>query len=219
MTTRNLILLGALCALGVTTARADDNLPKTLSFARYEPMLKRSPFAVATAGPLGVTPDFAKELYVANAGHSEKGDFVTIASTTNRDFKLYLVTGQDVDGYSVPNIVWSDRVGETKVTLTKGGQVATLSFNEAILSEAIHNQAPPQQAMNPMLGQPGRPNLPGHAPVNIPMPVPRPMNVPTLPTPQPFTRGLIRRDGENGSSKFNPGQRPVQRPGNDDPDN
>lgn len=218
MKTRHLLLLSVL-AVGLTTVHAEDALPKTPTFSRYEPMLKHSPFAVATAGPVGVTPDFAKELYVANAGHSEKGDFVTIASTTNRDFKLYLTTGQDMDGYSVPNIQWSDRVGETKVTLTKGGQVATLSFNEAILSEAIHNQAPPQNVMNPIVGQSGRPGIPGHSPMNIPMPVPRPMKVPTIPTPPPYTRGLIRRNGANGNGKFiNRGRPSPQRPGNDEPD-
>jgi hypothetical protein len=215
MKKRNLLLLSAL-AVGLTTARSEDALPMAPAFSRYEPMLKHSPFAVASAGaPVGVTPDFAKELYVANAGHSEKGDFVTIASTTNRDFKLYLTTGQNVDGYSVPNIQWSDRVGETKVTLTKGGQIATLSFNEAILSEAIHNSAP-QNVRSPMGN--AVPGIPGRPPANIPMPVPRPMTVPTLPTPPPYTRGLIRRSGEDGNNAINRTPQNRPRPGNDDPD-
>jgi hypothetical protein len=216
MKTKTLLLLSAL-AFGLTTAWADDDLPKAPDFSRYEPMLKHSPFAVASAGaPVGVTPDFAKELYVANAGHSEKGDFVTIASTTNRDFKLYLTTGQDVDGYSVPDIQWSDRVGETKVTLTKGGQVATLSFNEAILSEAIHNPTP--QNVRPAMGN-AVPGIPGRSPGTIPMPVTHPMQVPTIPTPPPYTRSLIRRNGENGNKPFQQTPHVQPRPGNDEPDN
>ena len=71
-------------------------------FSRYEPMVKHSPFAVATAGaPIPCAPDFAKDLYVANAAHSTDGDFVTIASTTDKNFKEYLTTKETVDGYSV----------------------------------------------------------------------------------------------------------------------
>ncbi len=191
MTTRKSFpfLLG-LFSLGLTTVWAADDLPKAEPFSRYEPMLKHSPFAVATAGaPVAGTPDFAKDLYVANAGHSETGDFVTIASTTNRDFKEYLTTNGTLHGYSIPNIQWSDRVGETKVTISKDGQYATLSFNEAVLSQAIQNPASqvPRQ-------QPGVPGIPNRAATNLPMPFPRPMTVPAIPTPPPHTRSAIRRN-------------------------
>lgn len=203
------LLLGLLC-LGLTTAWADDDLPKAEKFSRYEPMLKHSPFAVATAGvPVAGAPDFAKDLYVANAGHSETGDFVTIASTTNREFKEYLTTSGTVDGYSVPNIQWSDRVGETKVTIAKGGQYATLSFNEAVLSQAIQNPVP--QVARQL---PGVPGIPGRPPVNLPMSLPRPMSVPTIPTPPPHTRALIRRNAGRTQQL----QRPQTSPDPDDDD-
>jgi hypothetical protein len=128
---------------------ARDDLSTTEKFSRYAPMLKRSPFAVATAGAaLANTPDFAKDLYVANAAHSTDGDFVTIASTTDKNLKEYLSTRETIDGYSISNIQWSTRVGETKVTIAKDGQFATLAFNEALLSQAIQNpvaQIPPVQ--------------------------------------------------------------------------
>lgn len=202
-------------ALGLTSGQAEDALPRQEAFSRYQPMLKHSPFAVATAAaPVAGTPDFAKDLYVANAGHSDTGDFVTIASTTNREFKEYLTTSGAVDGYSVPNIQWSDKVGETKVTISKDGQYATLSFNEAVLSQAIQNQAPPPQIPHPQAGMPV-PGMPGRTPMNVPMPIPRPMNVPTIPTPPPHTRSLIRRNGTVG----NQFQRPnvPARPPNDEP--
>src|SRR6266436_6342249 len=89
---KSLLLLLTLPLLGLTNAaRAEDDLPSTAKFARYEAMLKRSPFAVASASaPAGATPDFAKDLYVANAAHSADGDFVTIASTTDKNLKEYL---------------------------------------------------------------------------------------------------------------------------------
>ncbi len=114
---------------------SDDDLPQTLKFSRYEQMLKHSPFAVASATALpAATPDFAKDLYVANAAHSKDGDFVTLASTTDKNLKEYLSSKEAVDGYSISNIQWSDQVGETKVTISKSGQFATLTFNEALLS-------------------------------------------------------------------------------------
>ena len=88
------------------------------------------------------TPDFAKDLYVANAARSPEGDMVTIASTSDQNFKKYLNTKEPVDGYSIASIEWSDRVGATKVTINKHGKFATLTFNQALLSQA----APPGPA-------------------------------------------------------------------------
>src|ERR1700675_2868512 len=112
-----------------------EDLPKPFNFARYQGMMDRSPFAVATAMAPAETPNFAKDLYVANAAHSKEADLVTIASSTDRNFKKYLATNTLVDGYSISGIEWSDKVGATKVTIAKDGQVATLSFNEALLRQ------------------------------------------------------------------------------------
>ncbi len=198
----------SLSVAALASATADDVLPQQQNFSRYAPMLKHSPFAVATAGaPVTNTADFAKDLYVANAARTDSGDFVTIASTTDRNFKEYLSTKEPVDGYSVPNIQWSDRVGETKVTITKNGQVATLSFNEAVLSQAIQSSAP-------QIPQVQR-NFPGRPAVNLPVMPPRPMAIPTIPTPPPHTRGVIRRNIQGGVQ-----QRPVvpQQPNADEPE-
>ena len=122
-------------------------------FARYEAMLKRSPFAVATAdASAGATPDFAKDLYVANAAHSTEGDFVTLASTTDKNLKEYLSTKETVHGYSISNIQWSDQVGETKVTITKDGQFATLTFNEALAQPGDPKSSRPRWSQPPQAG-------------------------------------------------------------------
>ena len=172
-----------------TSSWAKDDLPKREPFSHYEPMVKRSPFAVASAGaPVGATPDFAKNLYVANAAHSTDGDYVTIASTVDKNLKEYLNTRETIDGYSVSNIQWSDRVGETKVTITKDGQFATLTFNEALLSQALPTQPVTQPPQVPV-----RPPIPASRNANIPTPIQRPMPVPHIPTPPPHTRATIRR--------------------------
>jgi hypothetical protein len=155
----------------VSTQRADD-IPKRFNFDRYSAMLNRSPFAVATAVALPVAgADFAKELYVANAARSPEGDMVTIASTADGNFKEYLTTKGPVDGYGIASIEWSDRVGATKVTISKDGKFATIGFNEALLAE--------QPVTNV-------------APAPLPLRV-KPAPIPTLPTPPPHKRGVIQR--------------------------
>jgi hypothetical protein len=180
MKAKNLLLLFSV-PLGLTTAvMAEDDLPRAPKFARYEAMVKHSPFAVATAAaPAGATPD----LYVANAAHTTDGDFVTIASTTDKNFKEYLNSKEPIDGYTVPTIQWSEQVGETKVTIAKDGQFATLAFNEALLSQTIQNA--------PQMPQPPQPGMIGRLQPNAPVPMPRPNY--QLPTPPPHVRPPIRR--------------------------
>ena len=198
-----------------TAAWAKDDLPRTEEFAHYQPMLQRSPFAVATAGALSNTPDFAKDLYVANAAHSTEGDFVTLASTTDKNQKEYLSTKETVHGYSISNIQWSDQVGETKVTITKDGQFATLTFNEALLSQAIQNPVG-QIPQTPQQGIPGRPTSNPQMP-NSQMPIQRPMPVPQIPTPPPHVRPVIRR-GATPQQPVRQAPQPAQPIPDDDSD-
>src|ERR1700736_474171 len=130
--------------MAAVSARAADDLPQRLNFDRYKGMLDHSPFAVASAvvAP-AATPNFAKDLYVANAAKSHDGDMITIASTGDKEFKKYLTTKNPVDGYAIANIEWSDKVGETKVTISKDGQFATLTFNQAVITQPLPNRPAP----------------------------------------------------------------------------
>jgi hypothetical protein len=181
-----------------------DDLPKPFTLARYQPMMDRSPFAVATAVAAPAAASFAKDLYVANAAHSKEGDLVTIASNTDKNWKKYLTTTAAVDGYSISSIEWSEKVGATKVTIAKDGQSATLSFNEALLRQpAGPGQNPvPQPVMKQdqnlpqAAAPPVAPVVPGAQP-NVPAAQPnaiKPMPVPALPTPPPRVRGVIPRN-------------------------
>lgn len=192
----NLKRLALLLLLGLPLRMVvADDLPKPFSFARYQAMMDRSPFAVATAVVAPEAPNFAKDLYVANAARSKEGDLVTIASSTDKNFKKYLTTNAPVDGYSISGIEWSDKVGATKVTIAKDGQSATLSFNEALLRQPVapgQNPVPPQvikQEQAQAAAQPAVPIIPG-AQQNVTKPMP----VPMLPTPPPRARGVIPRN-------------------------
>lgn len=196
------LLLPLLLGFPLSMVFADD-LPKPFAFARYQTMMDRSPFAVATTVAPVTAPSFAKDLYVANAARSkEEGDLVTIASSTDKNFKKYLTSTAAVDGYTITGIEWSDKVGATKVTIAKDGQTATLSFNEALLRQPAGPgqnpvpQPPKQDVNQPAAAQPPAQIVPGAQPI-IPGAQPnaiKPMPVPTLPTPPPRVRGVIPRN-------------------------
>jgi len=172
-------------------------LPPQFNFDRYSKMVDHSPFAIATAvAPPSATPDFAKDLYVANAARSPEGDLVTLASSSDHNFKKYLTTRQPMDGYSIANIEWSDRVGATKVTISKDGNFATVTFNQALLSQGAQNAGVPARAFAPALPAPNPVNLnpalsklPPGAPPELQQLIPTGKDV-----PRPHSRGLIQRN-------------------------
>ena len=152
-------ILSSFAVIGALSGSADDVLPPRFNFDRYTRMADQSPFAIATAAALPeATPDFAKDLYIANAARSPEGDMTTLMSSSDRNFKKYLTTREPVDGYSIASIEWSEDVGKTKVTISKDGQFATLIFNQSLLSQAmsggraIANQMPPSM---PIPSSPG----------------------------------------------------------------
>jgi hypothetical protein len=186
--------LAILVVAGATYSQAEDVLPPQYNFERYSKMMDQSPFAVATAvAAPAATPDFAKDLYIANAAKSQDGDLVTVASTTDHNFKKYLTTKEPVDGYSIANIEWSDKVGGTKVTISKDGNFATLTFNQALISQASPGGgARPMAASAPMPNPAGIPNA--HAP-KLPAGVPPELQqlIPSRDAMQPRSRGMIQR--------------------------
>jgi hypothetical protein len=186
-----------LAMAGATYSQAEDALPPQYNFDRYSKMVDQSPFAIATAvAAPAATPDFAKDLYIANAAKSQDGDLVTIASTADHNFKKYLTTKEPVDGYSIANIEWSDKVGGTKVTISKDGNFATLTFNQALLSQASPGggvAAKPLPApAAPVTNPGGVPNA--HAPKMPPnVPLELQQLIPSQDSMQPRTRGMIQR--------------------------
>ena len=189
--------LSILISIMPVMALADDPLPKRPDFNRYKAMLDRSPFAVATVAVPTATPDFAKDLYVANDARSDDGAFVTLASATDKNFKEYLTTkGPNEHGWGISDIQWSDQIGQTKVTITKDGKYATLTFNQVLLSQTSNQ---PQTNVQPPLFPPGMsmPAQPYQKPAPIPS-LPPSYQQPIRPAPpqpgQVHQRGVIQRN-------------------------
>ena len=208
----SLTLATILAMAGAAYSQAEDALPPQYNFDRYSKMMDQSPFAIATAvAAPAATPDFAKDLYIANAAKSQDGDLVTVASTADHNFKKYLTTKEPVDGYSIANIEWSDKVGGTKVTISKDGNFATLTFNQALLSQASPGGGvaarPLPAPAAPVTNPGGVPNV--HAP-KLPANVPAELQqlIPSRDSMRPRTRGMIQRSprtprgaGGDGASK------------------
>src|SRR5947209_11277234 len=194
----SLMLTLILAVLEVIDSQAEEVLPPQFNFDRYSKMVDHSPFAIATAvAAPAATPDFAKDLYVANAARSPEGDMVTLASTSDHNFKKYLTTREPVDGYSIANIEWSDKVGATKVTISKDGNFATITFNQALLSQGAQNAGGPPRAFaptalpppNPLNPNPALSILPPGAPPELQQLIPTGKDV-----PRPHSRGMIQRN-------------------------
>jgi hypothetical protein len=200
----SLTFISILALLGAVRSQANDVLPPRFNFDRYSKMVDHSPFAIATAAGLPeTTPDFAKDLYVANAAHLPEGDLVTIASTSDQNFKKYLTTKEPVDGYGIANIEWSDRIGATKVTIGKDGNFATLTFNETLLSQRAPNMPSQMQqrlpnapvATAPQSPQRTMPPRPGGPSSSAPSSSPNAQGI-----TRPHSRGVIPRDPRRARS-------------------
>src|SRR6266436_6446317 len=193
-----------LVLLGVIDIQAEQVLPPQFNFDRYAKMVDQSPFAIATAvAAPAATPDFAKDLYIAYAARSSDVDMVTLASTSDHNFKKYLTTKEPMDGYSIANIEWSDKVGETKVTISKDGNFATITFNQALLAQTAPNAGPASKALPPPMPSLPVPNaggvpnpalskLPPGAPAELQQLIPQD-------AARPHSRGLIQRNPRGSS--------------------
>jgi len=105
-----------------------------------------------------------------------------------------------VDGYSVANIEWSDKVGATKVTISKDGNFATLTFNQALLSQSSPNTgAAGRTFAAPVPNPAGVPNA--HSP-KLPANVPPELQqlIPSRESIQPRARGMIQRSPRNSKN-------------------
>jgi hypothetical protein len=155
-------LLAFISGLMVLGAWAGTSLPFSTPFpeTRYRQMSAKSPFSLAPAAPAAAaaaTPGFAAQLFVDGVAHIGQTDFVAIKSRDPAQAApIFLEVGESTgDGMKVERVKWSDEMGRSTVDVTKGGEKATLVFDEA------------QLATNSIATQPGQPEIPPpDAPLN-----------------------------------------------------
>jgi len=122
------------CADGKTPA---GDQPAAFSLDRYQGMIDRSPFAVASQGATPPSaPDavgFAKDLVLTGVVRLNDGEYVTIASR-DQSQRFGLMRGETYNGITVASVEWSDAIGKTKVTLKRGSEYGVVSFDEAVVN-------------------------------------------------------------------------------------
>lgn len=151
---QTLVLISLLTMTTIIDSTADDAIPKRADFGRYLAMVENSPFAVATAPTQGpAAPPWSKEVYLANAAHTPEADLLTVMSVADKNMKEYLSTeSTSRSGYSISSIEWSDQRGQTKATICKDSQCATIGFNEALSSQPpTPNAQPPVRSIMPQV--------------------------------------------------------------------
>lgn len=146
-------------------AESSQPLPTPFPEARYQQMSAKSPFAVATAGAdagAAPTPGFAANLYVDGVSHLLNKDWVAIKSRDPDDQQVIFqeVGTTTPDGMKVVSVKWSSETGKSTVDVTKGGEKATLTFDESQIAKNA----------GPAPGQPGLrlPTLPGQGRMGFP---------------------------------------------------
>ena len=180
------LILIASASAALRSLAVESAIPAAFPAERYEVMIAKSPFALATPpAPVAAAPEknFADGWYVGGLGRYEGKDFVTIKS---RDLgvQLSLYGDEPRDGVTLQKVEWSPSIGKSTVTIAKDGQTAKLAFNEAELQAA---PAAPSAQPAGMIRPPG--SNPGMIRPPIPRPV-QPVIQPQQIQPQQYGGGL-----------------------------
>lgn len=142
-------------------ARASEKAPLVEPLSRYQAMIERSPFALATEGaPVPAATDnagFTKDLVLTGAVRLSNGEYITIASKDQTQ-RFGLMTGETYNGITIASVTWSDAVGKTKVTLKRGTEYGTISFDEAAARGGAAGATPAE----------GTPPVPGNGQAALP---------------------------------------------------
>jgi hypothetical protein len=152
-----LLLLAFPC---VAIATDKGGKPTSEPIARYQAMIERSPFALASeSAPAPAAADnagFTKDLVLTGAVRLSSSEYISIASRDQAQ-RFALQTGETYNGISLVSVAWSGDVGKTRATLKRGTEYGTVSFDEAAMHAGVG--APPQ---------PGAPQPPGNGQQPIP---------------------------------------------------
>jgi len=120
--------------------------PSAEPIARYQAMIDRSPFALATESAPAPAPaenaGFAKDLVLTGAVRLSSGEYITIASK-DKSQQFSLRTGETRNDIALVSVAWSDSVGKTRATLKRGTEYGIVSFDEAAARAGAAVAAPP----------------------------------------------------------------------------
>lgn len=166
------------------------DIPAILPMSRYETMVAKSPFAIATPVVEAPPPDkgFAEGWYVGGLAQMDGKDFVTIKSRDQSvQFSLFGDAPHPENGVSLKSVKWSAVIGQSTVMLEKDGVVAPVEFNQAELQTSTVAAAPQTGALPTPNPNTSRRVPPGSAPTGV---IPRPGGPPTNTLQQSRNRAI-----------------------------
>ncbi len=138
--------------------------PGAEPLSRYQQMIERSPFALASeAAPPAAPADnngFTKDLVLTGVVRLNEGAYVTVESKDHNQ-RFSLRTGASDGEITLVSVAWADGVGKTKATLQRGTEFGTIGFDEAAAAAAPapNNPGAPPAANAPAPGN-AQPQLP-----------------------------------------------------------
>ncbi len=194
--------LPILALLAGQALAVENPLPAAFSSERYEKLIDKSPFALATptVAPPVAQAGFSANWYLTGVGRDEKGeDFVTIGS---KDQSVHFsLTGRETNietGVSIASVNWSDGYKKTTVILKKGTETGKVEFSQddtvvVPVQPAVVKQGGPGAQLTPVTVRPGGggpPPTPGMQPrISLPRPTSTPVTMqPQQPVVQPVAQ-------------------------------
>jgi hypothetical protein len=207
---KSALLLIATAGATLHAIALESAIPTDFPAERYEQMIAKSPFALATPpAPVAAPPEknFADGWYVSGLAQLDGKDFVTIKSR-DLSVQLSLFGNEPRDGVTLQKVEWSKSIGRSTVTIAKDGQTAKREFNQAELSSgaapaaapppgAVRSAVPtPSAANRPVIPRPLQPVVQPQARTGLPnttvLPKPNPVIGGGITAPTPDTRRRIR---------------------------
>ncbi|MEY5025062.1 MAG: hypothetical protein RLZZ244_590 [Verrucomicrobiota bacterium] len=156
-------------------AESRSEIPMAYPVSRYDALLGKSPFALATAAPEPVAPveNFATNWVLGSLSgsrSSEKSDQLSwFATVKSRDLQTHMIVTEkpNSQGVSIDRVELPEGLVSTKavVYLRKGSETGKVEFDQATVSAAASGA-----------GAPGAPGAPGGKPGQVQprVPIPRP---------------------------------------------
>ena len=190
-----LLLAGGLCGVlwlarayggnsgnsGNDAAVKDDVIPKGYAVDRYAPLWEHSPFALASVQQETVQASFSQNFAVVGLAKVGNEDLVTVVNKQSME-RITLDSTPNAQGIKVVAVESADDVTKLKVTLQKGNETGTITFDRSLLAAGQGAATTVQNSpgtVSPVLGGPNptASNMP-------PIPTRKLMRPPPLPTPR-----------------------------------
>lgn len=153
-------LVSVLClGVGSTALAVQEVIPAPLPASRYEKMLEKSPFTLATpvAAPVIPQAGYASTWYVTGIAQLDNKDFVSIKSQDlSTQFTLYGNEEHQETGVTLVGVDWQPTFLKSTVTIKKGSEFAKLEFDKAAVQSM--QVTTPNPGLN---NRPGNPLQPG----------------------------------------------------------